>query len=370
MRMMCSPSHRLALLLVLVFALLSPCAPCRAERPVWVTGRVVDAAGEPIRGAQLAVYDDANHVVDYTRTDRNGEYAVAVPRAALHLDHRHGPGFIAEVFGTMTRFVGDTIGYVGTPLRAGVRAVTSAEADVFTDPLTKGTIAAGGAVIDQTLFALTPKRKHGKAPALEARKMPGALLIKVIAPQQNDLVSVARIYWIQDEIVRAGGREKHTTAAWLDPIELTDYDSEHTSHVQTDYLTFRAARLEPSLAEPGQAVRIYAALPMPPAPNTPIVVVARNNSTGEKWQLEPIGDGRYAADITVDRRFPHNDQVISILAYGESEQHPGRRMEAERSLEANGLWDAKKPFVYDPLLVASRSRADVTLTVVTPRRSR
>jgi hypothetical protein len=350
-----------------MWALLGAGAPCQAERPVWVSGRIVDASGDPVRGAQIAVYDDVNHVVDYARTDRNGEYAVAVPRSALHLDRPHGKSFVAEVVGTVTRFVGDTANVVANPLRAGLHAVTAAEAATFADPITRGELAVGSAVVDQTLFGPPPKPKRPHE--LEERKKPGALMIKVIAPQHNDLVSVAHIYWIEDELVRAGGRERHTTAAWLDPVQLTEYDSERASHVQADYLTFKVARLEPSLAEPGQTVRIYAVLPNPPTPNTPVVVVARNDRTGEKWPLESIGDGRYEAEITVDRRFPRNDQVISILAYGESEQRPGRRPDAEHSLEANGLWDYRKPFLYDPLIVASRNRADLTLTVVTPRRS-
>jgi len=60
--------------------------------------------------------------------------------------------------------------------------------------------------------------------------------------------------------------------------------------------------------------------------------------------------------------------MISIIAYAADEQHPGRRKNAEGAIEHAGLWEAHKPFVYDPLIVVSRTRADVTLTVVSPSR--
>ena len=183
-----------------------------AEDLVWATGRVLDERGRPMSGALVAVYDDSNKVVDYARTDRNGDYALAVPKKVLHLEHRHGKGFIAEVFGTVTRFVGDAAGFVSSPLRAGVRAVTSSQAANLTDPLTRGGIVAGGVVADQVLFAVTPRQR--KETPQEERKQPGALFMKVIAPNSNDLVSVGRVYWVQQEVLKAGGKQSRTIAAW------------------------------------------------------------------------------------------------------------------------------------------------------------
>lgn len=338
----------------------------RAEEPIWATGHVTDVAGEPLVGALVAVYDDNNHIVDYARTDRNGDYALALPRSALHLYHHHGPGFLAEVFGTLTRFVGSTVGFVANPVRAGVHAVTSSQAANFTDPLTRGEITAGGAVIDEALFAVSPRPKQPTPQ--DNRKQPGAMLLKVIAPDRNDLVSVAHVYWIEDEIFRAGGRTKHTTAAWIDPVQLTYLDTERPSRVRSDYLTFTTSRLQPSLAEVGQTVRIYAVMPTPPTPEIHVVVVARNDRTGEKWELESLGEGRYTCEIEISKRFPRNDQTISLIAYPALEQHPGRRHDVEGAIEHAGLWNPKKPYVYDPLMVVSRNRADLTLTVVASQR--
>lgn len=337
---------------------------CAAEELVWATGRVMDTRGNPLIGATVAAYDDSNRVMDYARTDRYGEYALALPKHALHIEHKRGKGFIAEVFTGVTRFVGGAAGFVANPLRAGVHAVTNSQAANFTDPITKGGIAAGGIVVDQLLFAVTPREKR-KAP-VEERKKPGALLIKVIARDKNDLVGVGTVYWLQEESFHTRGRENKTLAAWLDPIRMTPADSEMPSKFESEYLRFTSTRLDPSIAERGETIRVSARLLLPPDPAINPVVVARNSKTGEKWELKLDNDGYYAAEITIDKRFPLNDQMISVLAYAANERKPGRRQDAERAIEGAGLWDVSKPYIYDPLLVVSRSRADLLLTIVNP----
>jgi hypothetical protein len=340
----------------------------RAEELVWATGKVVEPSGKPMTGAVVAVYDDTNKVVDYARTDQRGEYALAVPKHLLHLERKHGKGFIAEVFTSATRFVSGAAGFVANPLRAGLHAVTNSQVDSFADPLTKGEIAAGGAVVDQVLFAVSPHQKR-KVP-LEERKQPGVLMIKVIAPNRNDLVSISRVYWLEEETLKMGGRQKKTLAAWLDPVNMASADLEEPSKIDSSYLRFTNTRIEPSLAEVGQTVHITTRLPMPPDPQINLVVVARNNRTGQKWELERDNDGYFTADIQIDKRFPHDDQIISLVAYAADEQHPGRRPRAEGALEKAGFWDPAKPYIYDPLLVVSRNRAEVTLTVVAPNKRR
>src|SRR5690349_18020838 len=176
-------AQRLAWLAILIG--LAAARPANASNLVWVTGRVVDEQKRPVAGALVAVYDDSNKVVDYARTDRNGEYALAVPRQVLHLEQRHGKGFIAEVFSGVTRFVGGAADFVANPLRAGVNAVTAGEAATFADPLTKGEIAVGGAVANQMLFGLAPPRGRKPPVPIEERKQPGALVMKVITNGSN-----------------------------------------------------------------------------------------------------------------------------------------------------------------------------------------
>jgi hypothetical protein len=355
-------------LTALVGLLVCGSVPGKAGEYVWATGKVLDAGGRPVANAFVAVYDDSNKVVDYTRTDRNGDYALAVPKPALHLEHKHGKGFVADVFTGVIRLTGGAIEFINNPVRSGIHAVASAESATIVDPLTRGGISAGTAVADQALIMLTPRSR--RPVPTELRKQPGALMMKVVAPNSNDLVEIGHVYWLQEEHLRLGGKQEHTLAAWLDPVQLTSVDSEKPSKFQTEYLRFTHARLEPSIAEPGQVVHVTATLLTPPSPTVYAVVVARNNHTGQRWELEPTGDGRYEGDFVVDKKFAHDDQPISILAYAAKEQKPGRRENAEKAIEGAGLWDPKKPYVYDPLLVVSRNRADLTLTVVIPEKRR
>jgi len=143
-------------------------------------------------------------------------------------------------------------------------------------------------------------------------------------------------------------------------------DSAKPSSLKTEYLTFKSVHISPSIVQRGDVARLVATLPLPPDPPVYITVVARNNRTGEKWELKPDGDGKFSADIPITRRFPVNDQAISVIAYPANQIKPGRRPEVEKQIEAAGLWDRSKAYQFNPLLVVSRNRADVSLTVLPP----
>jgi hypothetical protein len=360
---------RMALVALLLVGLSGAVCPAfAAEDLVWATGRVLDTDGKPLANALIAVYDDRNKVVDYTKTDENGEYALAVPRRVMHLDKQRSD-FLTEVFSGVTRFVGGAAEFVSDPIRAGVRAITSRQAENTSNAVTRGGIAAGGTAVDQVLKMMTP-RSRPQPTLQEERKMPGALVIKAVAPDRKDLIGVAKVYWMQQETFKAGGKQTRTVAAWLDPVQLAPVSASHSSTISSEYLHFASARLEPSIAEVGQRVRIVATLPAPPEPRIYPVVVARNHRTGQTWELEYVESGIYEGEIVIDKKFPRDDQTISILAYASKDTQPGRRKDVESALLGAGLWDAKKPFRYDPLLVVSRNRADLTLTVVASEKKR
>lgn len=332
----------------------------RADSPVWALGRVLDSAGRPVPNALVAVYDDHNRVEDYAHTDKNGNYALSIKPEMLHLPRSGGGGFLAQVFGTVGHLVGGVADFVSNPLRAGLHAAAGTVAATMVDPLSRGGIAAASVVLDQTLFAVTDP--HPPKPE-QARKEPGALLVKAVANNRNGLVAVARVYWMQDNVFELDGQTHKTRLAWVDPLELTSYNSSANSRVEGHYLTFSSARLEPALAERGQPITISAVLDTPPAPDTSIIVAARDARTGKIWQLHKQ-HGVYEATFTIDKSFPNNDQVISVIAYPASQQSPGRRKDTEAAILRSGLWNPAKLFVYNPLLVASRNRADLTLTVL------
>jgi hypothetical protein len=203
----------------------------------------------------------------------------------------------------------------------------------------------------------------------EERKQPGTLLIKVIGEDSQDLVGTAKVYWMQQETLKAGGRETRTTTAWIDPVTLAPVEGDAPSTTLSDFLTIVAGRVAPSLAEVGQTVKIVVRMPTPPAPEVFTVVVARHNRTGQMWELKPVGNDRYEVSFEVDKKFPQDDQTISVLAYAADQQKQGRRDDAERAIERAGLWDIKRPYRFDPLIVVSRNRADMNFTVVRKRKN-
>ncbi len=297
---------RIFVLAIIVFGIGSV---AHAEDLVWATGRVVSARDKrPLSGAIVAVYDDKGRVVDYARTDPDGNYALTVPRAALHLD-KYSPDFLHQVTGGVTRLVG------------GV---------------------AGGL-------------KYG---------------VKAAKPGLNDAISRARVYWMETEIHLDGKKETRGMAAWFDTASLTHAGNQDPSKIETDFLTFTDARLEPSIAEPGQTVTLTVDLPAPPEPETPVVVVAKNIRTGKLFGLTPAGNGKYRAEIRVDKKSPKFDEPITVIAYAEQTEKPGRSKRVEDALNHGGFWDTTKPFVYNPLFVVSRNRAEVVLTVVEATRKK
>ena len=343
--------------ILLLILLCVPLLSAHAEDLIWITGKVISEEGKlPIAGAIVAAYDDKNRVVDYAKTDSIGVYCMVVPRNTLHLEKKDG-GFLHTVVSSVGGMVGGTAG----ALRSGIRAAASAFP--IADPITKlGVNAASG--LAQALAGSFP---GGKGNSSNLRTQPGALVMKVSAPGHNDAISIARVYWMEQQIYHNNGRDESSLAAWIDPARMATGSQEKKSQVSSDYLTFTDSRIEPGIAEKGQTVTLSVVLSTPLEPPTPIVVVARN-VRGRIWQLTPTGNNIWSTQITVDKSFPANDQTICVLAYAEKNDIPGRSKKTEDAINRAGLWNPGKVFVYNPLLVASRNRADLTLTVVSSGR--
>ncbi|HEV2473964.1 MAG TPA: carboxypeptidase-like regulatory domain-containing protein [Chthonomonadales bacterium] len=351
--------------LIGVAASLAVSATSRAEERVVVTGYVIDSGGAPVANAIVAIYDDGNHVVDYARTSMSGRYMLNVPQHVLHLHIRHGKSLFGEVVGPVTRVVGGALRVVGVPLRAGMNTVAGAEAANM-DPVSRGGVAAGTAVADTALIALTPRQK--RAIPQQERKEPGRALIKVVAPNRTDLLGVDSVYWLQKTSEEGGRSRLDYLAGWMDPVQLRGYASDKPSDIESQYLKFSDCRLEPSLAEPGDTVTISVRLPLPPAPDARVTVVAKDLKTGEMWELAPAGGDRYESQFDVRRNAPRNDQSIVVIAYADDGH--GRSKAAESRIASSGLWDVKRPYLYNPMIVASRNRAELILTVLAPRSRR
>jgi hypothetical protein len=345
---------RLFVLVLLLSHFVQP--PASAEDLVWLTGRVMASdSRSPLKDALVAVYDEKNRVADYAKTDSEGVYTLAVPRSALRLDKK-SKGFLHKVAGGVTKLVGGMSG----PIRAGLRAAASAVPASGIAAQAGVGVASG---VAQNLVG-SMKTRSGK----QSEIPPGALAMKVTMPGRNDVVAAASVYWMQEEVYRAGRKEQRVLSAWMDPVYLAPAESRTDSAIGSPYLLFSEARIEPSIAEPGQTVILSAFIPTPPEPRTPIVVVGRNSRTGEIIPLSHAGEGRYRGEIRVDKKHPRDDQVITIVAYAEQTDETGRSKQVEDAIQKSGLFDSGRTFTYNPLLVASRNRAEVTLTVVEPLR--
>jgi hypothetical protein len=333
---------------------LSSSIPSRAEDLIWATGRVFNADGRtPLAGAIVAVYDDKNRVVDYAKTDSAGNYALALPRSAMHLD-RKGGGF----FHTVTGLVGGVGRIAAMPLKMGIKAAAGISS--ATDPITRVGIGAASGVAQGLVDNMSPSKKK----LLGERSQPGVVVMKVSLPGHNDAISIARVYWMEEQIYKTGNREQRSLAAWFDPVHLTGAGAEKPSTIESKYLNFTEARLEPGIVEQGQTVSLSVKMPIPPDPRTPVIVVAKNSRTGRFFELTSAGNGIYRTEFVVDKKFPKDDQVFTVIAYAEQDELPGRNKKAENAINGAGLFDPTKPYIYNPLLVVSRNRAEVVLTVV------
>lgn len=87
-------------------------------------------------------------------------------------------------------------------------------------------------------------------------------------------------------------------------------------------------------------------------------------------ELTPVGNGVYRGNFKVDKHFPKNDQIFCVLAYAQQADIQGRSKRVEDAINGAGLWNPGKPYVFDPLLVVSRNRAEAILTVIEPSRKR
>ena len=338
-----------------------------SDELVWATGKVVGSDGKPLKGAVVVVYDDKEKIVDYAHTDEKGEYALAIPEDVLNLETKKGGGFISSTVGRMKRFVTANVTGLAQGAKTTILALTATQSMGLTAPIAKAALDTGTKVADKVGKQLTPKvaaEIQEKAVRAELKR-PGVLYLKASAANHTDYAGLAELYWVQRETVKDEGKEKAVYAAWLDPINFGAPGKPSTAG--SDFLKITAAKGEPSLVLPGGKFKLNATISTPAEPATSLIVIARSAS-GKTWELKPEGKGVYSAEIAVDEKLPPGEHVISILAYAAGEK-PGRREDVEKEIEKAGYWDPKKEFTPNPLMLASRNRADVKVTLLPEKKT-
>lgn len=408
-------------MLPLILAVLYTSTPAHAEDVVQATGRVYTAdAKQPLAHALVAIYDDKNNVIAHAKTDADGRYVVSVPRSALHLPGvRKGNGFFKQLGRGIKAVAGVALSTVSAvaPLALGGTEALAVLGGLdglrsLAGPKSNGNAVAqtlhenSGLVAKLMAGTLTRDEEEdlindgvppqvieklrnasrGQATGVTDNapdpNAPGALHMRVSLPGYRDLQSVGQIYWAQEETLSANGKTTKRLAAWLDPIHLAPISvagaavllDAASSRVSRSYFRFEEARVEPSIVERGQTATVSVRLQTPPEPdNLPFLVVGRIiNGRGERsvlFELKPTSEpGTYRGAFVIDRSFAKNDQTICILAYPVPRSgSPGQRSKsAEEALDRAGVWRLDQPFDWNPLVVASRNRAELRLTVVEP----
>ncbi|MCW3051261.1 MAG: Carboxypeptidase regulatory-like domain [Chthonomonadales bacterium] len=383
-----SLSHGLAAFALALVALASTPSLARAEDMVNINGRVyADDGKTPLGDAEVVIVNDKNKVVATGKTDAEGKYSLPVPRKYLHLPA--GKKRSSFLGGLAEELVGETIGMINPVAGMGYELVKglsgtmqhsgASQADIARMSAGRVTqedgdrlLAAGARKQDvEKMLKYSAENFDADGNFIPSRNAPGALSLKVALAGHKEASGVGQIYWMQTDKVRAeNGREKRETNAWLDPLTLVTDNSETSSRFARNYFTLTNAHLDPATVEAGQTITLTVTLSVPSEQNaSPLVVIARHSKTGKIYELTPMGEGGvYQCQIEVDKKFPKKEQLISVVAYPQKSEKPGRDAKVEHALEEAGVWKLDKPYVYNPVLLASRNRADVLLTVVKPSR--
>ncbi len=324
------------------------------DEPAVVMGKVTDSAGKPVPNALVAAYDAHRNVVSSARADAHGVFSMGVPRTLLHLDVS-GKTFFTQVRSNFNRAVtvASTMIPVAHLVTEGATQVKNAR---------QGSSGAQPEIVIDSALLLSAAKGRTLKPT-EAQKLPGALMVKAVATDCQDLTAVTQTFWLQQESPDAGPQPHSTVVGWLDPLVLNRSASGKISTVSPVPVELKSARIVPSLARPGDTVKISVQLKYPDNPRIMAVVIARDSETGSVWELKRTARGVYAADAPIDPHWRANDHVITILAYPSDGSDGGRRSDLEEEINRAGLWNPRKQYIFNPALLVSRNRCDLTLTV-------
>jgi hypothetical protein len=330
-------------------------APPPPEQTAVITGVILDSSSSPVSGVFVAAYDAKKNVVSSTHTNAKGQYSLGVPRSTLHVD-RKGKTFFTQVKTNFNRAVtvATTVIPVAHMVSEGSNAIkgSKSHSQVQQTIVVDGSLATAGSAKLPT-------------PA-DAQKMPGAVMIKAVAPGRVDVTAVTQAYWIQQETPQNSneGVAQPTIVGFMDPVVMPRNEAGKRPSITAVPLDISDAQVMPSLVKHGDTVHFSARFAVPQSPKIFPILVARDAVSGLIWELKPAGNSIYTASIKVDEFLKPNDHTISVLAYAAEGPEGGRRPDLEVEIEKSKLWDLKRPFINNPLLLVCRNRADMTLTVV------
>lgn len=362
-------------------------------------GRVIDTVtGQPLPGATVALQDKNGKVMAWAKTDAQGQYVLAADSlTVLQLRPSRRRGFLER----MARGVGDV---VAAPVKVAANVVkqvdpinTAKAAVISTVTANPAPVAAqvadtaSKAVKEQangTAVQAAAQAREGTAKAVlgerqaspkEKREglLPGEVFLSVVAPGYKDLKDKAGVYWLEpaSEASPDGKTPQSGVRAWLETVKLAPATAaDKKCEVENNAILLAEGRAEPALAPAGSTVKLAVKLATPGNQPLKIRVFAREDKKRTVIELKPKdgAPGVYAGELTLDPKLDIGDTTVTLIALrSEPIEVKLKADKTDPLLEfAKGLddLDAGKPYEFDPRIMASENRLDLTLTVLDPKK--
>jgi len=125
------------------------------------------------------------------------------------------------------------------------------------------------------------------------------------------------------------------------------------------------------MAPPGGTVTITVKLQAPSDPAPKVRVFAREDKKRTVVELKPQGDNVFSGQLTLDPKVAKGDTIITVAALRADPVEVNlRESKADPLLDfAQRLddLDADKSYDYDPRIMASENRLDLSFTVLDPK---
>jgi hypothetical protein len=347
-----------------------------------VFGRVEDSAGKPVAGATVAILARTGKVISWGRTDAKGCYVLAAnPKVALDIQPSRNRGLLrmcylaaenvamapVKVIANVVANPGLTVANAGVSIASGTAAPLEAQALESQVPnhetAVQAQLATQGAVAAQAL-GVGPKFVDADT------STEGQANLLIEAPGCKKAVVKAGAYWVEPPTKEDG--KAIGLQAWVNTVKLAADGAKGDAVVVSEAYSLCDASVTPTLVAAGSDVHICVKLTCPDEGNRPVRVFARECPRNQVVELLPgkIKDV-YEGTMKLDRLSSLGDATICIAALREQPVDVKLNVNSSEALTrfVKRLEDmeAGKPYGYDPMVMASDNRADVKLTVLSPK---
>ncbi len=356
-----------------------------AEAGLVVGGVVVDAStGAALTGATVALFDDSGDVVGTDLTDGDGTWAIETEWKHAHLKApSSGGSLFSSLIGVVTWPVRTTARFVGGSTKALFKGAARAAGGAAVAGVSVAAVSGAGPVAEAAVGQIG--RTVGRAAsdavvgALDddspedersdqmrnSDPQPGEVTVRVWKQGAKDYhgrVSVYALERFRDE----NGHSK--AAATVDPVLLASEESGGVSSAPRHFGILNHVSADPMIVEAGATVRLSCQMPLPDEMLSSTCVVAWDLSTRQRQSLTRTEEGAWQGEMELPKKGPYRNHEITIVAYRNLDQKAGGDEKLEARLWDKDAWNPRKAYPVDPVLLVSRNRGQVTVTVIKPPR--